>query len=165
MRKGWKCQPETVGLEQSRRFLKCIDGNFLTRVTEDPINGRHCAGPYTYKQPSGDVQVRGSMDCTDHEMADGLFSKNLDHDYPKEQALASSGISLEEACEIQPWTKKESKKGGWFSRTTSCELQNGPSQYAGSQAQTAGGPHGWTRSSWLNSNMKRKCTRDGSRVR
>lgn len=37
MRKGWKCQPESAGLKQPGRVLRCINGNFLTQVNEPTL--------------------------------------------------------------------------------------------------------------------------------
>lgn len=56
-----------------------------------------------------------------------------------------------------PGEHSGSRRPVWYSKITSSKLKNSPSQWAGNQANVTG-LHGWTRSSWLNSNMKRKHT-------
>lgn len=43
-----------------------------------------------------------------------------------------------------------------YSKITSSKLMNGPSQWAGSHSKVAGVLRGWTKSSWQNSDIKRK---------
>lgn len=51
------------------------------------------------------------------------------------------------------------REGVWkrFSRITSSKLKSGPFQQAGNQAKATGALQGWTRRSWLNVNIERKC--------
>lgn len=60
---------------------------------------------------------------------------------------------------------KRGLRAGWFSRMASSKHKISPSLKARSQAQVAGSLQGWIRSCWLNSNIKRKRTRNESRDR
>lgn len=80
-----------------------------------------------------------------------------------EQNLSSSGIYLEESQGAQPWREEVSRSFSWFSRITSSKLTNGLSRQAENQAKAARNLQAWTKSSWLNSDIKRKRTRYGSR--
>ncbi|GAB0182918.1 hypothetical protein GRJ2_000757100 [Grus japonensis] len=62
----------TAGHKQSRRFLECIDDNFLLQVTEEPT--RRCAMldlVLTNKERLvGNVKLKGSLGCSDQEMVE-----------------------------------------------------------------------------------------------
>ncbi|KAM9654465.1 uncharacterized protein ACIBXB_005124 [Morphnus guianensis] len=62
----------TAGHKQSRRFLECIDDNFLLQVTEEPK--RRGAMPdfvlTNKKGPIGNLKLKGSLGCSDHEMVE-----------------------------------------------------------------------------------------------
>ncbi|GAB0207491.1 hypothetical protein GRJ2_003214800 [Grus japonensis] len=66
----WK--DNTAGLEQSRRFLKCTDDNFLTQVIEGPTRkGALLDLTLTNKEELvGDVKAGVSLGCSDHEMVE-----------------------------------------------------------------------------------------------
>ncbi|GAB0189098.1 mitochondrial enolase superfamily member 1 [Grus japonensis] len=59
-------------LKQSRKFLECVDDNFLMQVIEEPM--RRGAMPdliLTNKEGLvGDVKLKGSLGCSDHEMVE-----------------------------------------------------------------------------------------------
>ncbi|GAB0209183.1 mitochondrial enolase superfamily member 1 [Grus japonensis] len=58
--------------KQSRKFLKCIDDNFLLQVIEEPMRrGAMLDLVLTNKEGLvGDVQLKGSLGCSDHEMVE-----------------------------------------------------------------------------------------------
>jgi len=65
----------------------------------------------------GDVKFEGSLDCSDYEMVEfrTLRGGRKTRSQPwtsREQALASSKISLEKSSGIKPWREKGPKKAG-----------------------------------------------------
>ncbi|GAB0183760.1 hypothetical protein GRJ2_000841300 [Grus japonensis] len=61
----------TVGHKQSRRFLECVDDNFLLQVIEKPVlwRGSMLDLVLTNKEGLvGNVKLKGSLDCSDCEM-------------------------------------------------------------------------------------------------
>ncbi|GAB0202575.1 mitochondrial enolase superfamily member 1 [Grus japonensis] len=58
--------------KQSRRFLECVDDNFLLQVTEEPTRrGAMLDLVLTNKEGLvGDVKLKGSLGCSDHEMVE-----------------------------------------------------------------------------------------------
>ncbi|GAB0186934.1 hypothetical protein GRJ2_001158700 [Grus japonensis] len=62
----------TVGHKQSRRFLECIDDNFLLQVTEEPTR-RGATLDLILTNKEGlvrNVKLRGNLGCSDHEMVE-----------------------------------------------------------------------------------------------
>ncbi|GAB0189075.1 hypothetical protein GRJ2_001372800 [Grus japonensis] len=59
----------TAGHKQSRRFLECIDDNFLLQVIEEPMRrGAILNLVLTNKEGLlGNVKLKGSLGCSDHE--------------------------------------------------------------------------------------------------
>ncbi|GAB0206479.1 highly reducing polyketide synthase PKS6 [Grus japonensis] len=66
------CRYNTAGHKQSRRFLECVDDNFLLQVTEEPTRrGAMLDLVLTNKEGLvGDVKLKGSIGCSDHEMVE-----------------------------------------------------------------------------------------------
>ncbi|GAB0209472.1 hypothetical protein GRJ2_003414300 [Grus japonensis] len=62
----------TAGHKQSRRFLECIDDNFLLQVIEEPTrSGAMLDLVLTNKEGLvGNVKLNGSLGCSDHEMVE-----------------------------------------------------------------------------------------------
>ncbi|GAB0208302.1 hypothetical protein GRJ2_003295900 [Grus japonensis] len=62
----------TAGHKQSRKFLECIDDNFLLQVTEEPMRrGAMLDLVLTNKKGLvGNVKLKGSLGCSDHEMVE-----------------------------------------------------------------------------------------------
>ncbi|GAB0207663.1 hypothetical protein GRJ2_003232000 [Grus japonensis] len=62
----------TEGHKQSRKFLECIDDNFLLQVIEEPMRrGAMLDLVLTNKEGLvGDVKLKGSLGCSDHEMVE-----------------------------------------------------------------------------------------------
>ncbi|GAB0205450.1 hypothetical protein GRJ2_003010600 [Grus japonensis] len=60
----------TAGHKQSRRFLECVDDNFLLQVIEEPTRrGAMLDLLLTNKEGLvGDVKLKGSLGCSDHKM-------------------------------------------------------------------------------------------------
>ena len=62
----------TAGHKQPRRFLACIDDNFLLQVTEKPTR-RGVMLDLVLTNKEGlvrNVKLKGSLGCSDHEMVD-----------------------------------------------------------------------------------------------
>ena len=62
----------TAGHKQSRRFLECVDDNFLLQVMEEPTRrGAMLDLVLTNKEGLvGNVKLKGSLGCSDHEMVE-----------------------------------------------------------------------------------------------
>ncbi|GAB0209401.1 hypothetical protein GRJ2_003405800 [Grus japonensis] len=58
--------------KQSRKFLECVDDNFLLQVTEEPTRrGAMLDLVLTNKEGLvGDVKLKGSLGCSDHKMVE-----------------------------------------------------------------------------------------------
>ncbi|GAB0209624.1 hypothetical protein GRJ2_003428100 [Grus japonensis] len=61
-----------AGNNQSRKFLECVDDNFLLQVIEEPTRrGAMLDLVLTNKEGLvGDVKLKGSLGCSDHEMVE-----------------------------------------------------------------------------------------------
>ncbi|GAB0183107.1 hypothetical protein GRJ2_000776000 [Grus japonensis] len=61
-----------AGHKQSRRFLECVDNNFLIQVLEKPIRkGDMLDLVLTNKEGLvGNMKLKGSLGCSDHEMVE-----------------------------------------------------------------------------------------------
>ncbi|GAB0205350.1 hypothetical protein GRJ2_003000600 [Grus japonensis] len=66
----WK--DNTAGHKQSRKFLVCVDDNFLLQVIEEPMRrGAMLELVLTNKEGLvGDVKLKGSLGCSDQEMVE-----------------------------------------------------------------------------------------------
>ncbi|GAB0176082.1 hypothetical protein GRJ2_000073400 [Grus japonensis] len=62
----------TAGHKQSRRFLECIDDNFLLQVNEEPTRrGAMLDLVLNNKEELvGNVKLKGSLGCSNHEMVE-----------------------------------------------------------------------------------------------
>jgi len=60
----------TAGQRQARRLLECVEDNFLLQVIEEPTRrGEMLDLVLTNKEGlTGNVKVKGSLGCSDHEM-------------------------------------------------------------------------------------------------
>jgi len=58
----------TAGHEKSIRFLDCADENFLLQVTEEPMRRGAMLDPALTYKLLGNVKLKGSLGCSDHEM-------------------------------------------------------------------------------------------------
>ncbi|GAB0184054.1 hypothetical protein GRJ2_000870700 [Grus japonensis] len=58
--------------KQSRKFLECVDDNFLLQVIEEPMRrGAMLDLILTNKEGLvGDVKLKGSLGCSDHKMVE-----------------------------------------------------------------------------------------------
>ncbi|GAB0195045.1 hypothetical protein GRJ2_001969800 [Grus japonensis] len=62
----------TAGHKQSRRFLECVDDNFLLQVIEEPTR-RGAMLDLVFTNKEGlvwNVKLTGSLGCSDHEMVE-----------------------------------------------------------------------------------------------
>lgn len=57
---------------QPRRFLECVNHNFLTQVIEEPTRRGAMLDPVltSREEPIGDAVLQGSLGCSDHEMVE-----------------------------------------------------------------------------------------------
>ncbi|GAB0209762.1 hypothetical protein GRJ2_003441900 [Grus japonensis] len=62
----------TAGHKQSRKFLECTDDNFLLQVTEEPTRRDAMLDLVLTNKEGlvGDVKLKGSLGCSDHEMVE-----------------------------------------------------------------------------------------------
>ncbi|GAB0180659.1 hypothetical protein GRJ2_000531200 [Grus japonensis] len=62
----------TAGHKKSRRFLECIDGNFLLQVIEGPMRRGVVLDLVLSDKEGlvGNVKLKGSLGCSDHEMVE-----------------------------------------------------------------------------------------------
>ncbi|GAB0205478.1 mitochondrial enolase superfamily member 1 [Grus japonensis] len=62
----------TAEHKQSRKFLECVDDNFLLQVIEEPMRrGAMLDLIFTNKEGLvGDVKLKGSLGCSDHKMVE-----------------------------------------------------------------------------------------------
>ncbi|PKU36537.1 glycerol kinase [Limosa lapponica baueri] len=62
----------TAGHTKSRKFLECVDDNFLLQMVEEPMRkGAMLDLILTNKEELvGKVKFKGSLSCSDHEMAE-----------------------------------------------------------------------------------------------
>ncbi|GAB0179518.1 cAMP-dependent protein kinase inhibitor alpha [Grus japonensis] len=62
----------TAGHKQSRRFLECVDDNFLLQVIEEPMKRGAMLDPVLTNKEGlvGNVTLKGSLGCSDHEMVE-----------------------------------------------------------------------------------------------
>ncbi|GAB0194936.1 hypothetical protein GRJ2_001958900 [Grus japonensis] len=62
----------TAERKQSRKFLKCVDDNFLLQVTEEPTRRDAMLDLILTNKEGlvGDVKLKGSLGCSDHKMVE-----------------------------------------------------------------------------------------------
>lgn len=90
---GW-----STGHKHYRRFLDWIDDNFLTQVINKPTRGRALLDLFLAKKEElvGDVKVKGSPGCSNHEMAEFAILREASKTWTSgEQVSACSGICPE----------------------------------------------------------------------
>lgn len=104
--------------KQSRLFLKSINDNFLTQVTEAPMRRAALLDLILTNKEGllGAVKVEGSLCCTDHDMVGFRIGRGgrgqeakLQAWSSEEQNLASAGICLRKV----PWDLD--RRGVWES--------------------------------------------------
>jgi len=68
----WKCN--TAERKLSRRFLECVEDNFLTQLVSEPSRTRASLDLLFTKREGlvGDVMVRGHLGLSNHEMTEFL---------------------------------------------------------------------------------------------
>ncbi|GAB0209619.1 hypothetical protein GRJ2_003427600 [Grus japonensis] len=61
-----------AGHKQSRKFLECVDDNFLLQEIEEPTRRGAMLDlvPTNKEGLVGDVKLKGSLSCSDHEMVE-----------------------------------------------------------------------------------------------
>lgn len=64
----WK--DNTAGHRQFKRFLECTNNNFLTQAIDKSIRRGALLDLLlpNKEELAGDMKIRGSLDCSDHEM-------------------------------------------------------------------------------------------------
>ena len=74
--------------KQSRRFLECMEDNFLMQLVREPMRG---AAPldllFTNRGLVGDVEVGGSLGQSDHNMVEFLILGGVRNGYSKTATL------------------------------------------------------------------------------
>ncbi|GAB0203861.1 thrombospondin-4 [Grus japonensis] len=125
--------------KQSRKFLECVDDNFLLQVIEEPTKrGAMLDLILTNKEGLvGDVKLKGSLGCSDHEMVEFKILRAARRAHSKLTALdfrrADFGF-FRDLLGRTPWDKALEGRGA--------QDKSNASQQRGSQAKTPRGPHG-----------------------
>ncbi|GAB0204516.1 hypothetical protein GRJ2_002917200 [Grus japonensis] len=95
----------TAGHKQSRRFLECIDDNFLHQVIEEPTRRGAMLG---------DGKLKGSLGCSDHEMVEFKILRAVRRAHSKLTTLdfrrAAFGLFRDLLGKI-PWDKALGGRG------------------------------------------------------
>ncbi|GAB0184462.1 hypothetical protein GRJ2_000911500 [Grus japonensis] len=108
----------TAGHNQSRRFLECVDDNLLLQVIEEPMRRGAMLDLVLNNKEGlvGDVKLKGSLGCSDHEMVEFKILRAARRVHSKlttldsrEQTLA---ICLVEYHGTKPWREEGPKKAG-----------------------------------------------------
>ena len=115
------CWDNTAGHKQSRRFLECIDDNFLLQLIQEPMMDF----VLTNKEGLvGNAELKGSLSCSDQEIVEFKILRAVRRAHSKlstldfrtadfgQQTLASSGTCLVEYHGIKPWRGEGPKKAG-----------------------------------------------------
>ncbi|GAB0181373.1 hypothetical protein GRJ2_000602600 [Grus japonensis] len=86
----------TAGHKQSRRFLECVDDNFLLQVIEEPLRrGAMLDLVLTNKEGLvGNVKLKGSHGCSDHEMVEFEILRAVRRVHSKLTALDFRGADF-----------------------------------------------------------------------
>ncbi|GAB0179062.1 hypothetical protein GRJ2_000371500 [Grus japonensis] len=102
--------------KQSRRFLECVNNNFLLQVIEEPMRrGAMLDLILTNKEGLvGDVKLKGSLGCSDHKMVEFRILRAVRRAHSKLTALdfrrADSGLFRDLLARI-PWDKALEGRG------------------------------------------------------
>ncbi|GAB0210007.1 hypothetical protein GRJ2_003466500 [Grus japonensis] len=106
----------TAGHKQSRKFLECVNDNFLLQVVEEPMRrGAMLDLVLTNKEGLvGDVKLKGSLGCSDHEMVEFRILRAARRAHRKLTTLdfrrAGFGLSRDLLGRI-PWDKALEGRG------------------------------------------------------
>ncbi|GAB0202510.1 hypothetical protein GRJ2_002716600 [Grus japonensis] len=139
---GWR--DNAAGHKESRKFLECVDDNFLLQVTEEPMRrGATLDLVLTNKEGLvGDVKLKGSLGCSDHEMVEFRILEAVRSAHSKLIALDFRGADFGLFRNLpgryhgtKPWSEEGPKTAGWYSRVTSSKLRSDASQQRRSQAK------------------------------
>jgi len=116
----WKYN--TAERKQSRRFLDCVEDNFLTQLVSEPTRGRASLDllfTNTEGWVGGDVVVRGCLGLSDHEMTEFSVRGKVKRGASKTTAMdfqrADFGL-LKTLVERVLWErvlKGKGVQGGW----------------------------------------------------
>ncbi|GAB0202608.1 hypothetical protein GRJ2_002726400 [Grus japonensis] len=102
--------------KQTRKFLECVDDNFLLQVTEEPMRrGAMLDLILTNKEGLiGDVKLKGSLGCSDHKMVEIKILREARRAHSKLTTLdfrrADSGLFRDLLGRI-PWDKALEGRG------------------------------------------------------
>ena len=106
----------TAGHKQSGRFLECVDDNFLLQVVEEPTRrGAMLDLVLTNKEGLvGNVKLKGSLGCSDHEMVEFKILRALRRAHSKLTTLdlrrADFGLFRDLLGRV-PWDKALEGRG------------------------------------------------------
>ncbi|PKU29668.1 hypothetical protein llap_20028 [Limosa lapponica baueri] len=136
---------------QSRRFLQCIDDNFLTQVVEEPTR-RVALLDLVLTNKEGlveDIKVGGSLGCSDHEKREfrivGSMCKTTSRTETLDFRRANFDLFKKLLGEI-PWVRASERRGAQESwsifKCRFLQLRIGESLRARNQAREAGDLHG-----------------------
>jgi len=110
----WKSNP--AERKQSRRFLECVEGNFLMQLVSEPTRGGALLDLlFTNREGLlGDVAVRGCLGLSDHEMTEFSVRSEVNRGASKTMTMdfqrADFGL-FRTLVERVPWERV--LKGKW----------------------------------------------------
>ncbi|GAB0193880.1 mitochondrial enolase superfamily member 1 [Grus japonensis] len=102
--------------KQSRKFMECVDDNFFLHVTEEPTRRGAMLGLILTNKEGlvGDVKLKGSLGCSDHEMVEFKILRAARRAHSKLTALdfrrADFGLFRDLLGRI-PWDKALEGRG------------------------------------------------------
>ena len=105
-----------AGNKQCRRFLECIDDNFLLQVIEEPVRrGAMLDLLLTNKEELvGNVKLKCSLGCSDHEMLEFKILQAVRRAHSKLTTLGFRRADLglfRDLLGTEPWDKALKARG------------------------------------------------------
>ncbi|GAB0181755.1 hypothetical protein GRJ2_000640800 [Grus japonensis] len=140
----WK--DNTEGHKQSRRFLECVDDNFLLQVTEEPTRRGAMLDLVLINKEVlvGKVKLKSNLGCRDHEMVEFKNLKTVRRAHSKLTALdiRRADFSLfRDLLGRLPWDKALEGREAQESWLVFKDHFLQPQQQRGSQAKMPGSLH------------------------
>jgi len=164
----------TAGHRQARRFLECVDDNFLLQVIEEPMRrGAMLDLVLTNNEVLvGNVKVKGSIGCSDHKMVEFKILRAARRVRSKLATLdfrrADFGLLRDLLGRIS-WDKGLDRKGAQESwsvvKDHFLQAQERCIPTKRKSGRNTRRPTQMNNNSWPNSSRKRRPTEDGSKDR
>ncbi|KAK4811175.1 hypothetical protein QYF61_019806 [Mycteria americana] len=146
----------TAGHKQSKRFLECTGDNFLLQVTEEPTRRGALLDLILTNNEGlvGDVKVKDSLGCSDHEMVEFKILKGREEEFglfndllgrlPWDKALEGRGAqesslifkdhllqAQERSIPTNRKSGKNTRRPAWMNKKLLAKLRNKKEAYRG----------------------------------